>query len=204
MNILIVGDSFSSDWSIKYSEYSGWPNLLAKDYDITNMSQAGCSEYKILKQLQLVDLQQYDFVVISHTSPGRIYTPMHPVHSTDPLHKNSDLIYTDIEYHNSRLKNIFNISLKTACKFFLYHYDDEYYDYVYKLIRNEITSLTKNCPTLIVNHLPCLADYTGDNILDFSSMLETHRGTINHFSQAGNQLIYQTVKNYIEGQHASK
>ena len=198
MKILIVGDSFASDWSIKYNNYPGWTNLIADDYEVTILSQPGCSEYKILKQLQSIDINQYELIIISHTSPGRIYTPEHPVHSQDLLHKNSDLIYTDIEYHASKFTNLFNSALTTAYDFFVYHYDEEYYNHVYQLLRNEITEQVADCPTLIVNHLPCLSNYTGNNILDFSSMLETHRGTINHFSQDGNQIIYQAVKNYIE------
>jgi hypothetical protein len=96
--ILIIGDSFSSDWSKKYKDYPGWPNLLAQDFDMTNLSQPGCSEFRILKQLKSVDLNEYDFVIISHTSPSRIYTRQHPIHSGDPLHSESDLIFTDIEY----------------------------------------------------------------------------------------------------------
>jgi len=198
MKILIVGDSFASDWSIKYKDYPGWTNLIANDYDVTILSQPGCGEYKILKQLQSVNIDRYDLIIISHTSPGRIHTPKHPVHSQDLLHKNSDLIYTDLEYHALKFTNLFNSSLSTAHDFFVYHYDEEYYDHVYQLLRDEITKLVASRSTLIVNHLPCLSTYTGSNVLDFSPMLETHRGIINHFSQPGNQIIYQAVKKYIE------
>ncbi len=42
--LLIAGDSFAADW---LSGESGWPNLLANEYDVTNVAQAVCSEYKI-------------------------------------------------------------------------------------------------------------------------------------------------------------
>ena len=60
--ILICGDSFSSDWSPEYPDCQGWPNLLAKDYKVTNLSQAGCSEYRIYKQIKSKNLDNFDFV----------------------------------------------------------------------------------------------------------------------------------------------
>jgi hypothetical protein len=57
--LLICGDSFAADWTVKVKE-KGWVNLLAQDYKVTNLAQAGCSEYKILKQLQSVNLDKFD------------------------------------------------------------------------------------------------------------------------------------------------
>ena len=50
MKILIAGDSFAADWKIKHSG-NGWVNMLSNDYDVTNIAQAGASEYKIYQQL---------------------------------------------------------------------------------------------------------------------------------------------------------
>ena len=196
--ILIIGDSFSSDWSKKYNNYLGWPNLLARDYTITNLSQPGCSEYRILRQLKSVDLNKYDFVIVSHTSPSRIYTRCHPIHSNDLLHGHSDLIFTDIEYHASRLRNWFNHSLKAAKGFFIHHYDMEFYDYVYNKIRDDIHTCLYDRPVLIVNHLPCLEPHKQPNLLDFSDMLTTHPGLINHFSAEGNHIIYKKIRQYLD------
>ena len=57
--LLICGDSFSTDWTKKY-EGIGWVNMLEKNYKITNISQAGVSEYKIYQQLNSVDLSKFD------------------------------------------------------------------------------------------------------------------------------------------------
>ena len=46
-NILIIGDSFAADWTVKYPTVVGWPNLLAKNYNVVNLAQAGAGEYKI-------------------------------------------------------------------------------------------------------------------------------------------------------------
>ena len=196
--ILIIGDSFSSDWSKKYNDYPGWPNLLAQDHNITNLSQPGCSEYRILQQLESVDLNDYDFVIVSHTSPSRIYTRQHPIHYGDLLHNNSDLIFTDIEYHASKLKNWLNRSLKAAKGFFVHHYDMEFYDYVYNKIRDDIHDRLYDKPTLIVNHLQCLEHYKRSNLIDFSSMLAIRSGLINHFSAEGNRIIYKKIKQYLD------
>ena len=117
-NILIIGDSFAADWSTKYNNYLGWPNLLAQSHSVTNLAQAGVSEHKIYKQLCSVqDLSVYDVVIVAHTSPFRVPTKRHPMHSKDVLHKDADLIYSDIEYHSNRLKNIFNKSVAYRLKF---------------------------------------------------------------------------------------
>ena len=49
--ILIAGDSFAADWTVKYKG-EGWVNTLCKDYDVTNVAQAGVSEYKIYNQFK--------------------------------------------------------------------------------------------------------------------------------------------------------
>jgi hypothetical protein len=105
--LLICGDSFAADWTKKYPG-SGWPNLLTQDFDVTNLAQAGCSQYKIWLQLEsmLDRLDEFACVLVSHTSPYRIYVKQHPVHYNDPLHHSSDLIYIDIvdkQKHNQDL-----------------------------------------------------------------------------------------------------
>ena len=49
---------------------NGW-SKLAKQHDVTNVAQAGVSEYKILKQLHNAELKDYDAIIVSHTSPSR-------------------------------------------------------------------------------------------------------------------------------------
>jgi hypothetical protein len=92
MKILIAGDSFAADWKIKYNG-NGWVNMLSEDYEVTNIAQAGVSEYKIYQQLIKHDTTKYDKIIISHTSAYRIPVVKHPIHSKDILHSNCDLIY---------------------------------------------------------------------------------------------------------------
>jgi hypothetical protein len=96
--ILICGDSFAADWSKKY-EGKGWVNMIENDHVITNIAEAGVSEYKIYKQLISFDLTQFDLVIVAHTSPYRVVTRLHPVHYNNSLHKHADLLFGDIEYH---------------------------------------------------------------------------------------------------------
>ena len=48
MKLLVAGDSFAAEWPGN----SGWVKLLAQEHPVTNVAQAGVSEYKILKQVQ--------------------------------------------------------------------------------------------------------------------------------------------------------
>jgi isopropylmalate/homocitrate/citramalate synthase len=132
MKLLICGDSFAADWTVKYNDV-GWPNMLANDYKITNLAQAGCGEYKIYKQLVSVNLDEYDAIIVSHTSPTRIYINSHPVHAHDLLHKNSDLIYADIVEHAKS-----NKSLKPIVDYFENYFDLEYAMFVHTLLCEKI------------------------------------------------------------------
>jgi hypothetical protein len=198
-NVLIIGDSFAADWSTKYKDYLGWPNLLAEQHQVTNLAQAGVSEYKIYRQLLSVeDLSVYDIVIVAHTSPLRVPTRRHPMHSRDVLHKNADLIYADIRYHASRLKNIFNSSLQAAKDFYRYHYDDEFFEDSYVLFRKEINAILANKKVITIATFKLFDRFvTEKNILDFTDLLNTEPGLINHYSQKGNQLVYKQVSSTI-------
>lgn len=189
-NILIIGDSFAADWSTKYNDYLGWPNLLAEHHQVTNLAQAGVSEYRIYQQLQSVeDLSIFDVVIVAHTSPLRVPTRRHPVHGDDVLHKDSDLIYSDIEYHSNSLCNIFNQRLRAARNFFRYHYDDEFFEDSYWLLREKINTILAD---KLVITLATVRDCTATEkyVLD---LLSTPQGLINHYSKEGNQIVYNIV-----------
>jgi len=185
MKILIIGDSFAADWTVKYPDLWGWPNLLSKKYDVTNLAQAGVSEYKIYKQLCSVNVIDYDLAIVAHTSPYRLVTRKHPIHSDDILHGNCDLIYSDIEHHNLKSKNKSNLSLQTAYWFFAYHYDEEYQETTYKLFREKIEYLL-TIPTIIITDFD-----------DWSDIIDRYRGKCNHLSDAGNNIIYERIVSKI-------
>lgn len=192
--ILICGDSFAADWTVKYSG-QGWPNLLANDYTVTNLAQAGCSEYKILQQLKSVSLSKFDVIIVSHTSPYRLYVKEHPVHKNDKLHCNSDLIYTDLKEHAKSQRNI-----EPIIEYFEKYVDLDYQKFIHQLICREIKELLLSVTNQQL-HLTSL-EWDGlskfPNMLNFKALFDNYRGLMNHHNDLGNQIIYEKVKKYIE------
>ena len=185
LRILIAGDSFAAEWP----GHKGWPKLLKQDCEVTNVAQAGVSEYKILKQLHSVELSDYDAIIVSHTSPSRVHTPEHPLHKQG-LHKDCDLIYTDLENRSS----LFNPSLKAAQGYFEFHYDDHYYQTIYSLLRKEIYSLLHDKKYLSLSHHDIAKAFIWeDKHLDFSEYWQKHKGKENHYNDVGNFKVYQIV-----------
>jgi hypothetical protein len=189
MNILICGDSFAADWTVKYKG-QGWPNLLAQEFNVTNLAQAGCSEYKIYKQIASKNLDEYDLIIVSHTSAFRWYieTP-HPVHYADPLHKNSDLIYTDIEEHNK-----FRSGLTSILQFFRKYYSLEYAEFIHELISEKIYNITKDKKVLHLTHIDVMYSF---DVINFSDIFKQYRGNMNHYTDEGNQIIFERIKKNI-------
>jgi uncharacterized protein YfkK (UPF0435 family) len=190
MKILVAGDSFAAKWP---DSTTGWPDLLSAKHSITNIAQAGVSEYKILKQIESVDLNNYDLIIVCHTSVSRVHTPRHPIHTTD-LHKDCDLIITDIE---SKL-NWFNSSLRTAVNWFKYHYDDVYQKDIYQLIRSQINSIV-NIPYVSIDHFDDSALLGKETVrLNLSNYWPDVRGNVNHYNQQGNIYVYKQVSKTID------
>ena len=197
MNLLIVGDSFAADWTPLYPSKIGWPNMLAEIYNVTNVAQAGCSEYKILKQLTTVDLEKFDTVLISHTMHDRVHTAQHPIHSNDVLHMHCDLILADIEYHH--VNGISNQSVSAAFGYFKYHYDDIFYKDIYNLLLEKINAITSKVQTIHISHNE---DIEVD--LNFKTVYKTHSGLINHYSDQGNKEVFEKIHHFIKEKYHGK
>ena len=188
--ILIAGDSFGCEWP----NGKGWPLKLAEHNAVNNVAQAGVGEYKILKQLHRVFdhnpnwTDNYSCVIVCHTSPSRVHTPKHPVHKQG-LHKDCDLIFSDI---NSKF-DWFNVSLRTAKNWFWYHYDDDYQKQTYSLIRQEINRLI-TIPYLAVDNFSISNQFACEkNRLDLTDIWPMYRGETNHYTEEGNQIVYQQI-----------
>ena len=186
MNILICGDSFAADYSAAgVLEYPGWPQLVAQHHIITNLAQAGCSEYKIYLQTQKIQLPNFDRVVIFHTSPYRIYVKDHPYLKNAQLHHSSDLIYNDIENQPP-----FD-DQKLLVTFFKKYFDLEHAEFVHQLIYEKIVAIMSGVPTFHAGiNLPNLT-------LDIGSIFKKHRGDANHFNRLGNQTVAQNILDWI-------
>lgn len=190
--LLICGDSFAADWTVKY-EGCGWVNFLEQSYKVTNLAQAGCSEYKILKQLRSVNLDKFDLVLVSHTSPYRLYIDEHPVHYKDKLHKNSCLLYSDVMEH---LPN--NPNLKPIVEYFDKYFNIEYAEHMHNLLLREIDELC-GYDTLHISHINWDNLYKFDNFINFNNVFEKHRGMMNHYDMQGNEIVYERVLAYLRG-----
>jgi hypothetical protein len=197
--ILIAGDSFAADWTVKYPDKKGWPNLLAECFFVKNIAQAGVSEYKIYQQVMSIDnLNSYDLFIICHTSPYRAVTREHPLHSTDVLHQHADLMINDIDYHHSKLKNFTNCSLRAAQGYLKYHYDIDYHMTTYNMFKTEINKKLPKNKTIAINFFPDRYDFhDGHYSLNFSNLQETYPGLMNHLSSEANDSIFQEIKKYI-------
>ena len=190
MKILIAGDSFATKSS---TLNVSWMELLAERFDVTNLAQAGISEYKIYKQLCSIDVNSFDCVIVSHTSPSRIHTKNHPLHKTG-LHKDCDLILNDLVGHFRP----FNTNLQTAKNFFKYHYDEEYQTDIYNLLRQKIKDMI-TVPYISMTHVEVAGDLAiEENNIDFSKLWAKERGTINHYTEHGNSVIFNTLLDILK------
>jgi len=182
-NLLIAGDSFSSDWTKKYKGV-GWVNLLDQ-FNVTNVSQAGVSEYKIYKQLENQKLTKFDQIIVCHTSPYRIPVQKHPVHANDILHKDCDLIYNDL------LDSKENPLAKVAADFFENFFDLDYAVFVHQLIIDQIKI---KVPTAI--HITFFENEQ-DDIVSFYDIFFKYRGLMNHLNDEGNKIILDKINKLL-------
>lgn len=192
MKISICGDSFAADWSIKYQQYPGWCNLLAKDFDVKNHAQAGCSEYKIWLQIINADLSDSDVLILWHTSPYRIPIDWHPIHHDDVLHRHCDLIYEDIRDRS-------HPDLKCASVFYEKFFNLDHATLVHQLmIDHQNKYLTKNFSGKTL-HIKCPDSAKENSMLyiDLDGILEQHAGLINHMDSVGNVLTYDIIKSHV-------
>lgn len=185
MNLLICGDSFSYEWE-PLGNNIGWTTLLGEDHSITNLSIAGASEYKIYLQLSSVNLDKYDKVLISHTSPYRIPVKEHPIHAQDSIHKNCDLIYSDVCEHQD------NSIMRVAKNFYEQVYDLEYFKFINELIVEKIFSLSDNFV-----HITFFDYYSDERILNLSKVFTQNRGEVNHLTEKGNKLAYKQISSIL-------
>jgi hypothetical protein len=184
--ILICGDSFAADWTIKY-QGCGWPNMLSKEYKVTNLAQAGCGEYKIHQQLKSINLNNFDIVIISHTSPYRLYVRKHPLHYNDILHKNSDFIYSDVEYHKEL----------SIVDYYEKYFDLDYAEFTHNLICKQIDEITKDYPVLHITSFNWKGLYKFPAMISFKQVFEKHQGLINHYNDTGNQIVFEKLKAHL-------
>ena len=183
--LLICGDSFSADWTKKYQGI-GWVNILENDFDVTNISQAGVSEYKIYLQLKSQDLSKFDKILVSHTSAYRIPIQEHPIHKEDSLHNECDIIFSDVSAH------LDNPVMKTAYDFYSDIFYPEYFCFVNDLIYKEILNISPNSL-----HITFFDSFYPNDVIKFEDVFLNNKGVINHLDKIGNEIIYKKVLHYL-------
>lgn len=191
--ILICGDSFAADWSTTNPRLSGWPNVLSTMYNVTNIAQAGCGEYKVLKQIQSVNLAAFDAVIVAHTSPNRIYCKEHPIH-TNKLHVNADLIYSDL------LAQADIPDVKVALDFFARYFDTDHARDISNLIGNEICNILGQYN---INQFHIVSSISSKEYPDFPSfninnLFKNHRGSVNHLDSVGNAKMLKIITSWLD------
>lgn len=183
--LLICGDSFSADWTKKY-EGIGWVNMLETDFDVTNISQAGVSEYKIYLQLKSQDLTKFDKILVSHTSAYRIPIQEHPIHKNDLLHDKCDIIFSDVSEH------LHNSVMKTAYDFYSDIFYLDYFCFVNDLIYKEIYNLV---PTAV--HITFFDSFYPNSVHKFENIFLDNKGVINHLDETGNNIIHKKILHHL-------
>ena len=187
--VLVIGDSFASDWSVKYP-VSGWPNFLAKEFTVTNLAQSGCSEYKIKKQLDSVNPAQYTHAIIVHTSKSRIPVEIHPLHNSDALLHSCDFIYSDV------LDNNYS-GLKCIKEFYEKFYHEDFFEYIYDLIVCDIDNILLQYNVLTL-HITFFDHVLPVNHRNFNALFQNCQGNANHINEHANREVFTEVKSWIK------
>lgn len=192
--ILICGDSFTTDFGISES----WVTRLAQVHQVDNLSRAGISEYKILKQLESKQelLGHYDLILVSHTSPNRVHIDEHSIHKHSKTHHQSDLLFSDVEYHLAQ--NPTDPVLNAAHGYFLHIFDPVYYDDLYQLMQMRIKEILQpyNAIHLTNFGMPNTTEF--EQYIDIPKLLSLDTGNINHYTYDGNNRIFKLVIDLIE------
>lgn len=183
--ILIVGDSFAENFN---QSTESWTFLLSQQVSTVNLAQAGCGQYKILKQLKSVDLNNFDKIIISHTSHTRLHVENNPYYNTGK-HAHADLIYEDI-LHKPQSK------MKEHLLFFFKRLVDlEYQKFVYECVCREISELCKNKDCIHLNFFPqnqvLYIHFT--KVLEMHNIWKNYPGTVNHLNLEGNCAVYEKI-----------
>jgi hypothetical protein len=192
---LISGDSFAVDYKIVDPQAHGWPNYLAEHYSVTNLAEAGVSEYKIVKQLESVDTNLFDLVIVVHTSPYRVHIKEHPLHASSVLHKNCDLLYSDLEQSG----HTHNTTVHAALDYFKYIFDIDYYNNMYEIMLDKIHSITNNEKTLHVTFFDNpQVSYPFKHFKNLSDVFQQCPGKINHLTAKGNDQVVEKITTWID------
>jgi len=184
MKLAIFGDSFGVQK--KNQPYPSWVDLLSQHFDIINYCECGVSEYKILKQLENANLDEFDKKLIVHTSATRIYVKHNPLHQSTEYYKNCDIILSDIENRNDEFSHSCNL-------FFKHIFDLTYAIDIHNMICKTIDARCQDKNVIHTTHFDYSDLYQFPNMINFYDLFLKNRGDVNHYTKLGNHLIYQSL-----------
>lgn len=183
LKVLIVGDSFAS-----YNP-QGWTCQLGKEFEVTNLASNGASQYRLWQTITAIDFDKFDFVIVVHTSPNRIYIEKNPYYQNSTTYSNCDLIYEDIR---SRRPDSF---AEHVTWWFENVFDLEQARQLHALMCEKIKILLFDKSAL---HMTFFELDHIDDIVILHQVWKNHPGTINHLNENGNRLVAEFVKNQLK------
>lgn len=176
---MILGDSFAAS-----TEPNSWASNLT-GYKVTNFSMCGVSEYKLIKELNAIDINSYDKHIIIHTSANRIYIEQHPYYHEHTSHSQCDLIYQDM---CARLPDQFAANVVW---WFEKVFDLEQAEFTHSLL---IDYAINKLPNAI--HVSFF-DIDHPRVHNLHYIWKHNPGTINHLDNQGNKAVLEFLTQYL-------
>jgi len=180
--IVIIGDSFSTD-----TGPDSWVTMLEHDYDVSNYSQRGASEYRIYCVVKDLgeQLNNADHIVMFHTNSLRVFIPDTVDYPARQLntHGKCDLVIGDAFTDK--------VWTKIAETYYRYFFDETYLRTQYQLLIKDIHSSYSE------KIIHCTGFQEPDfavHIKSFADVREMYPGSVNHLDRNGNIEIYQYIK----------
>jgi len=184
----IFGDSFG--YVKSDHEFLGWVEMLSTHVAVKNFCQCGSSQYRILQTLKSTDLNQFDQLIITHTSPTRVFARHNPLHADNPVYQNCDLLFADVEGR----KDSFSVM---AQQYFKMLFDFHYSLDVHNMICREIDELCINLHCLHITHFDYTNCYQFVNMINFFPIWSKNRGPVHHYNKHGNQYVFENIINKL-------
>jgi hypothetical protein len=185
----LFGDSFG--YQFPTQDFSSWVEKLGNHYVISNHCQAGVSEYKILQQIKSADLGGYDQIIITHTSPSRVFVRYNPLHEDSITHQDCDIILADIENRKDRFS-------KACHDYFKFIFDFDHALDIHNMICQEIHQRTEKHNVVHMTHFDYTNCFEFPNLINFHALWLKNRGPVNHYNQFGNNEIYKTLLAHLQ------
>ncbi len=188
MKLAIFGDSFG--YQHKSSPFTGWVDMLSHEHEVDNFCQCGVSQYKILQQIKSARLSLYDKIIVTHTSPTRVFVRHNPLHQDSLTHKNCDLLFADVEPRNEKFA-------KVSQDYFKYIFDLDYAIDIHNMICEKINFLLRDLDVIHITHFDYEQCYKFNDMINFYSLWTQNQGPVNHYNEKGNHEIYKILSQRI-------